>query len=371
MPKNRKNIFVAATGQHVGKTTTTLGLTAAYQNRGLNVGYCKPVGQKFLDIQNLRVDKDAVLFADLLGLELVPEIHSPVILGSGATAKYLDDPDLIDLTQVIQDASYQLLQRHEVTVYEGTGHPGVGSVADVSNADVAKAIDAGVIMVVEGGIGNTIDTLNMSLALFREQNVPVIGVIINKILEHKMDKVVSYVSKKLDRMGLPLLGAIPYDQVLAYPVCRTVAEALNGTVTHNHERLDNIVVDVLPGSLMDVDELGDLTNLLLIVSPRQIERAINRIDSLIRIFNIKDFPLSAIICTGKEPLKAETIEYIERHELPLIRTHLDTYGSYLKIKRIEVKINQSTPWKVARAIQLVEENVDMDLIVQRCEEISN
>ncbi len=366
MPKKRRNIFVAATGQHVGKTTTTLGLTAAFQNRGLNVGYCKPVGQKFLDLQNLRVDKDAVLFADLLGLELVPEVHSPVILGKGATAKYLDNPEEIDLEKVIMDAESSLTSSHELTVYEGTGHPGVGSVADVSNADVAKALGAGVIMVVEGGIGNTIDQLNLSLALFREQNVPIIGVIINKIKEDKRDKVVKYVGKKLEAMGLPLLGSIPYDQVLAYPVARTVADALNGTVTHNADRLDNIVVDILPGSLMDVDELGDLTNLLLIVSPRQIERAINRIDSLVRIFHIKDFPLSGIICTGKEALKPETIDYIEKHQLPLIRTHLDTYGSYLKIKRIEVKINRSTPWKVARAIQLVEENVNTDLIEKWC-----
>jgi len=360
------NIFVAATGQHVGKTTTTLGLTAAFQNQGLDVGYCKPVGQKSLDVKTFRVDKDAVLFSDLLGLELDPDVHSPVILGKGATAKYLDNPDQIDLSGMIAIAAETLASRHELTIYEGTGHPGVGSVADVSNADVAKTIGAGVIMVVEGGIGNCIDRLNMSLALFREQNVPILGVIINKIREDKMDKIVNYVGKKLERMQLPILGAVPYDQVLAYPVARTIAHALNGTVSHNDHRLDNIVVDILPGSLMDVEELGDLTNLLLIVSPRQIERAINRIDSLVRIFNIKDFPLSAIVCTGNDKLSDSTQQYIETHEIPVIRTHLDTYGSYLKIKRIEVKINRSTPWKVARAIQLIEENVDMEIIEERC-----
>ena len=60
-----KSIYVAASSQHVGKTTSTLGLVSAFQDLGINVGYCKPVGQKFLELGNLRVDKDALLFADL------------------------------------------------------------------------------------------------------------------------------------------------------------------------------------------------------------------------------------------------------------------------------------------------------------------
>ena len=68
---------------------------------------------------------------------------------------------------------------------------------DLSNADVAKMLGAGVIMVVEGGIGRTIDRLTMSMALFREALVPVIGVIVNKVNEEKKEEVEYYLSKKL------------------------------------------------------------------------------------------------------------------------------------------------------------------------------
>ncbi|MEL6392284.1 MAG: dethiobiotin synthase [Bacteroidota bacterium] len=43
-------LYIAATSQHVGKTTSTLGLMAAIKERGINVGYCKPVGQQFVDL---------------------------------------------------------------------------------------------------------------------------------------------------------------------------------------------------------------------------------------------------------------------------------------------------------------------------------
>jgi len=87
-----KSIYVAATSQHVGKTTSTLGLYAMLKNQGYNVGYCKPVGQKFLDINNDKVDKDALLFAEMMKFDLVAKLHSPVILGKGATEAYIDDP---------------------------------------------------------------------------------------------------------------------------------------------------------------------------------------------------------------------------------------------------------------------------------------
>ena len=99
MPRKFRNIFVAASSQHVGKTTSTLGLVSSFMNRGYKVGYCKPVGQKFLDVQNLRVDKDTVLFADLINFNIVPELHSPVLLGPGATENYLDNPDTFDLNK--------------------------------------------------------------------------------------------------------------------------------------------------------------------------------------------------------------------------------------------------------------------------------
>ena len=109
-----RNIYVAATSQHVGKTTSTLGIVAALMRRGLNVGYCKPVGQKFLDIQNLRVDKDTILFSDLIGFEMVPEIHSPIILGPGATEVVLDDPQAFDGDKMILDARHVLEAAHEI-----------------------------------------------------------------------------------------------------------------------------------------------------------------------------------------------------------------------------------------------------------------
>jgi BioD-like phosphotransacetylase family protein len=358
-----RNIFVAATSQHVGKTTSTLGLVSSFMKRGLKVGYCKPVGQKFLDLQNLRVDKDTILFADLINFDIVPEVHSPVILGPGATELYLDNPTQVDLDEIILSAAQELSRNNELVIYEGTGHPGVGSVANVSNARVARLLNAGVVMVVEGGIGSTIDMLNMTTALFREENVPIIGVIVNKVIPDKMEKVRHYVGKWLSDHDLPLLGLMPYEKTLAYPLIRSVAEAVKGVVTYNADYQDNKVESILAGSLIDLKELRSSQDLLLVVATRSINEAIRKIEFMAAQHGIKNCPLSGIVATGEGQMDRHTLKYIENNNLPLIRSELDTYGAVLRISKIEVKINRSTPWKIKMAIDLIENNVDLSAIL--------
>lgn len=358
------SFYVAATNQHVGKTTSTLGLVSALKQRGVNIGYCKPVGQRYLDLENIRVDKDTLLFADLLGFEIEPTLHSPVILGQGATTSYLDDPSQFDFRSRIMHAAEHLWQCHDCVIFEGTGHPGVGSVVDLSNADVAKMVGAPVIMIVEGGIGSTIDRLNVSLAMFREQNIPMVGVIVNKVRDDKLEKVRTYVGKKLDQMGLTLLGVLPYDESLAFPIISTICEAIGGSVVLNAHQIEQKVEDIMPGSLIDAKRFLQSKNILLIVGADRVNEALIKVDLLIRVNNISTFPIAGIVATGEGDIDEKSMDYLKENEIPLIRTHLDTYGSVIKISRIEVKINLNTPWKIKRAIDLINTHIDLDHIIQ-------
>ncbi len=359
-----KNIYVAATSQHVGKTTTTLGLVSAFMKKGLNVGYSKPVGQKHLTIDNKVVDKDTVLFADLIDFEIEPTLHSPVIIGRGATVQFLDEPNKFDLDTRLIHANEQLKEKYDLVIYEGTGHPGVGSVANVSNAHVAKLLNAGVVMVVEAGIGNAIDMLNMTTSLFREEGVPILGVIINKVRPDKIEKIRTYLEKWMTPKNYRLLGLIPYDHSLAFPVISTICKAINGTIIANEEYSTNRVSDIIAGSLLDLKELKSKQDLLLVTSAKAINNAIDKVKLIMKNNNIEENPLSGIVATGQGFLDANTISYIEENQIPLIRTDLDTYGSVIKISKIEVKINRSTLWKVEKAIHLIEENIDLnDLLI--------
>lgn len=333
--------------------------------RGIDLGFCKPVGQSYVDISDLRVDKDTLLFSDLLGFDIQPHLHSPVILGSGATTDFLDNPQTYPYRSFIEKARDRLEFNKELVLYEGTGHPGVGSVVELSNAEVAHLTNSKVIFVAEGGIGSTIDMVNMNLALFRERGVEVIGLIVNKVREEKIDKLKQYLEPYYAARGIPLLGILPYDRTLAYPVMRTVCKALNGEVLANAQHLDNKIADILAGTVLERGKIGDSANLLLVVDAYRLDSSIAKLQAINAELDLSQTPLSGIITTGEGDFSAETRAYIAEHEIPHLHTNLDTYGIVLKISRIEVKINRNTPWKVKRAIELFESNVDLNAVLER------
>jgi len=49
----------------------------------------------------------------------------------------------------------------DITLVEGTGHVGVGSIVDMSNAQTAALIGADVVLVANGGLGSAFDELEV------------------------------------------------------------------------------------------------------------------------------------------------------------------------------------------------------------------
>ncbi|MGB0932050.1 MAG: AAA family ATPase [Chitinophagales bacterium] len=356
-------VYIAATNQHVGKTTSTLGLMDALKNRGKNVGYCKPCGEKYLEIGSHRVDKDAVLFADIMEFPLNPPVHSPIIAGGSMVTDYIENPNYQELTDSLQNAAKVLEASHEIVVYEGTGHPGVCSVVDYSNAQVAKTLGTGVIIVVEGGIGSTVDRLMLCKHFFEYAGVKVYGVIINKVLEHKMEKVQKYLLKRLGQLGVEVFGFLPFEKELAYPQMSTVQKMLKGELLYCSEGLGNLVQGSLAGSLTEKHHLNNDVEYLLMVSSRRLNTALDRLRDFWKLQNTEPH-LAGLVLTGNEDVSIKNADFLKRYHIPTIRTNYDTYEAITKLNQIEVKINTKTPQKVKRAIELFGKHVNVERIVE-------
>ncbi|MEN9612441.1 MAG: hypothetical protein RLZZ628_3255, partial [Bacteroidota bacterium] len=144
------------------------------------------------------------------------------------------------------------------------------------------------------------------------------------------------------------------------------ADSVNGTFEYNSEFQNNTVSDIIAGSLISADELkGKPSGSLLVVGAARLDIAIADTVRISKSFGLEKSPFSGIISTGHGSYSRQTIEYIQKNQIPVIRTMLETYGAVLKISRIEVKINQQTPWKVMRAIEMIEKNVNLDYILEK------
>ena len=114
---------------------------------------------------------------------------------------------------------------------------------------------------------------------------------------------------------------------------------------------------------MDLKELYTFQNHLIVSSIKTIDRAIHKVEAFCDARNYEECPISGIIITGEGKFTQFTYDYIMTHKIPVIRTNYDTLGAVIKISKIEVKINRRTPWKVQRAIELINENVDLEKIL--------
>src|ERR1700691_4195077 len=217
MNANTPRVFIAATRQNDGKTTTSLGLIAALQPFFPRVGYIKPVGQRFVEIEDEKIDEDTVLMDAVYRLNCPLVDISPIAVEPDFTRKYLQAANNDALVKKIQKAFDRVAWEKDFVLCEGSGHAGVGAVFDLSNAHVAKTLGAKVIIISQGGIGKPIDEVTLNQALFEKEGVEIIGVIINKVLEDKIDYITEFARRGLKRKGLDLLGVIPHRDILSQP----------------------------------------------------------------------------------------------------------------------------------------------------------
>ena len=135
--------------------------------------------------------------------------------------------------------------------------------------------------------------------------------------------------------------------------------------------MGNPVAEIIAGSLVDPKEFGAFENVLLVVSDNRLNEVIEKIIAITEDQQLTSSPLSGVIVTGdgrhdtkytKEDL---TKPYLVENEIPIVTTSLDTYGSVVKISRMEVKINARTPWKINRAVNLIKQHVDFDLLLSQ------
>lgn len=149
----QRPIFVAATKQHVGKTTTCLALLSGLQKRFDKVGFLKPVGQQHVEVTDknhntLRVDKDVVLIKEHFQLDHIDYRYmSPVIIPRGYTKSYVDGEITLESQKnEVERAMEHISADSDITLIEGTGHCAVGSIVGLNNAKVASLLGADMVL---------------------------------------------------------------------------------------------------------------------------------------------------------------------------------------------------------------------------------
>jgi BioD-like phosphotransacetylase family protein len=361
MNETTPRVFIAATRQNDGKTTASLGLIAALQKHFPRVGYIKPVGQRFVEIEEQKIDEDSVLMDAVYQMNCPLVDMSPIAVEPDFTRKYLLAANNDALVKKIQKAFDRVAWEKDFVLCEGSGHAGVGSVFDLSNARVAKILGAKVIIVSQGGIGKPIDEIALNQALFEKEGVEIIGVILNKVLGEKVDYVSDFARRGLKRKGLDLLGVVPHEQILSNPTVDLIREELHADLLNQPPTLNTLVNDVVVGAMGAHNAMQFFKRGVLLITPGDREDILLAAGAMTSPHS--DDKMAGIVLTGGLRPGASVLKAMQAMPIPVLLAQADSYEVASKVHNLTVKTRPTDAGKISLIRDIVAKNVNVKKII--------
>lgn len=361
-------IFISATGQNAGKTTFCIGFIAALLKRFKEIGFIKPIGQRYLMEQGFKIDEDSILIEKIFKISENLSIKdlSPIAIERGFTERYIEEKGVSNeaYRKSISESFERVSKDKELVVIEGTGHAGVGSVFGLSNAAVAKLLDSKVILLTPGGIGRPIDEAMLNKTLFDKKGVELAGVVVNKVLAQKFDKIKKYVRMGFEMNNIPVLGTMPYQKRLDIPTMREIFEELKIGLLSGGDRLSNRVDKILIGAMEVKSALNYVVNNSLMITPSDRPDMIRAMIDIERGAIKKGCKIAGLILSGGAKPSGEIIKLLKKAGIPTLLSGGDTYSIAAMVHAMKVKIKPEDNNKIDIIMRMVERYVDVDKIIE-------
>ena len=231
----RQGLVIAAPLSGSGKTCLTVGVLRALKRRGIALAPAK-VGPDYID----------------------PQFHQ---LASGAVSFNLDgwamQEDLLRALALQEAGQFSVIEG-VMGLFDGAVKPGV--LGHGATADVARFFNLPVILVVDcAGMGQSVAALVKGFSCY-DPSIKLGGVILNKLgsLRH-----VEMMKEALLEVGVPVLGAVPRDPVMALPSrhlglvqpeeMAEIEAKINGIADHVEAHVDLDKVMVLASDFVNND----------------------------------------------------------------------------------------------------------------------
>lgn len=163
-------VFITATDTGVGKTTVSAGLAKVLLNRGLKVGYYKPVETGVEDYP-----QDGKLLSQITGQPLEEVVLYTYKNPLAPYPASLIEGKEVDIDKIVQHFRY-LQSKYDFLIVEGAGGVYVPIKREFTYVDLIKMLDIPVLIVSRAKLGTINHTVLTIKAL---EGVKILGVVMN------------------------------------------------------------------------------------------------------------------------------------------------------------------------------------------------
>ncbi len=352
-------IYIASLEPESGKSLVSLGAMEVAAAASGRVGYFRPV-----IAASDGPDGVIELIRHRFGLAQSYEQSFGVTTDQTRGLGEAVDPALL---HTILASFEQLAAQCDVVVVEGTDFTGASAAFEFAlNSEIAAHLAASCIVVARAHshrpdqLAGVLSAVHSSLA---ERHVPIVGFVVNRV---PADEVELFRTAVTPPPGIPV-WFIPESPELAHRTMQDVAGALDAQLlAGDQESLGRDVHHIVVAAMTLPHLMQRLEPHSLLVTPG--DRADVILMAQTARFSSAMPPIAGLLLTGgypPDPQLSDFIQGLADRALPILLTGLGTYETVDAVARTRGSVESGDERRVASALRLFEDNIDVDLLVER------
>jgi phosphate acetyltransferase len=341
-----RTYFVAATQPNVGLTSVSLGLLRALQRRGQKVAFVKPITKRTPDTE------PSVLFArSICQAETTPD-PLPMSLAT----QHVTNGKTDELLEEVVSMAMSCTEGADVLLVEGIHADPSRAFIPRLSADIARALQADVVLVANGASTAGIDQTHYMIAQVRNAGRNVVGIIFNHAAP---DFDEAAVASQLG--GVPIWGIVQNNPALAAPRVLDVARHLDAEVMIEGEIATRRVLETVLCARSVSEVIPRLKAGALVVTAGDRDDVI--LATALAASN--GIELAGLVLTHHSFISPRIQRFGSRafHSgLPVLRTQGDSFETAARISRLPLAVPRDDLLRMDTVIDSVAEQIDGDAI---------
>ncbi|MBS7640776.1 phosphotransacetylase family protein [Candidatus Bathyarchaeota archaeon] len=353
----KKSIYLVSTEELAGKSAIALALASILMERGLRVGYFKPIGVSSSLTHGKELhDEDVEIMKLILKLRYSEDLICPILLRG---EEFLEDfmwGDSELFMEKIRSSYKEISENCDVVLIESPHSFITGSYIGCPAPRIAKELNADMILIEKAENDFIVDRVLQAQDICIKWGTKLSGVILNIVPSNKVERFKGIIKQFIEKQGINVLGVIPEDRTLKALTAREICDFIGGKVLAGKDGLDNFIEEILVGAMTPES------------AAKYFRRALNEAvitggDRTDIILTALETGVSAIILTGNLYPSVKVFPKADQLKVPLILVPYDTYTTLQYIQRTIGRIKPKDIRRIGAAINLVKAHVDLEKIL--------
>ena len=347
-------LFFVSNQPFSGKSSMCVGVGKLFTEKGLKVGYMKPVGALPTRVGGINTDEDAQYISNILDVKEELEDVCPIVLTQHYTREGLRDKSFSKgFVDLIAKAYHRIQKGKDVVILEGAKSVEDGYLLGISSDKICEKLGAKVIMVIKYS-SEIVDQVLYSKEFLGDY---LSGVIINWVPGSQMNYLEELIVPFLTKEGIEVFGYIASDKVLSSVSVKEMSELLGGKIICAEDKVNELVETFMVGAMGQEQALKFFR--------RKANKAVitggDRADVQLAAL---ETPTKCIILTGNFQPSTIVLGRAEELGVPMILVDYDTLTTVEKVEEIIGHVRFHEIKKIDKIVKVVREYIDINRLLE-------